>query len=97
MEPCLPKAKHFFGVHNYLTAFRSADFWKAVRVTVTFVVLIGFEIGLGLIFAVILNNQLIRRSFSQRHLFAGRAVNSRRFIGLHAHFSSAKKARSIIF
>ncbi len=35
-----------------------------MRVTVTFVVFtIGFEIGLGLIFVVILNNQLIGRSF----------------------------------
>ncbi len=64
------EAKHFFGVHNYLTAFRSANFWKAVRVTVTFVVFtIGFEIGLGLIFAVILNNQLIGRSFFRSVIF----------------------------
>ncbi|GAK59862.1 binding-protein-dependent transport systems inner membrane component [Candidatus Vecturithrix granuli] len=64
------EAKRFFGFHNYLTAFRSANFWRAVRVTVVFVIFtIGFQIGLGLIFAVILNSQIIGRSFFRSVIF----------------------------
>lgn len=64
------EAKHLFGFHNYLTAFHSTNFWKAVRVTVVFVIFtIGFQIGLGLIFAVILNSQILGRSFFRSVIF----------------------------
>ena len=48
----------FVGLGNYLYAFRQANFWYSVQRTVYFtVVSVALELALGLLFAVLLNEQ----------------------------------------
>jgi multiple sugar transport system permease protein len=48
----------FVGLGNYLYAFRQADFWYSVQRTFYFTILsVGLELALGLLFAVLLNEQ----------------------------------------
>jgi multiple sugar transport system permease protein len=64
------QAKRLFGFENYRKAFRSSNFWKAVRVTLIFVVsTIGFQIGIALLLAVILNGQIKGRNFFRSVIF----------------------------
>lgn len=64
------EAKHLFGLQNYRKAFRSSSFWKAVRVTLTFVLsTIGLQIGLALLLAVILNEQVKGKNFFRSVIF----------------------------
>lgn len=64
------QAKRLFGFQNYHKAFRSSNFWKAVKVTLTFVIsTIGFQIGIALLLAVILNGQIKGRNFFRSVIF----------------------------
>ncbi len=64
------QAKRLFGFENYRKAFRSSKFWKAVNVTVVFVVsTIGFQIGIALLLAVILNGRIAGRNFFRSVIF----------------------------
>ncbi|HJZ49322.1 MAG TPA: sugar ABC transporter permease [Roseiflexaceae bacterium] len=48
----------FIGLGNYLYAFRQANFWYAVQRTFYFTILsVALELGLGLLFAVLLNER----------------------------------------
>jgi multiple sugar transport system permease protein len=64
------KRINFVGLHNYLVAFQSSNFHKAVWVTVKFVIAtIGFQIGIALILAVILNSKIRGRNFFRSVIF----------------------------
>ena len=64
------QAKRLYGFENYRKAFRSTKFWKAVKVTLIFVVsTIGFQIGIALLLAVILNSRVVGRSFFRSVIF----------------------------
>ncbi|MBD3305082.1 ABC transporter permease subunit, partial [candidate division KSB3 bacterium] len=66
----LQHARQWIGFQNYLMAFRSSRFWKAVRVTLVFVIsTIGFQIGIALILAVILNSNIRGRHFFRSVIF----------------------------
>ena len=48
----------FIGLGNYIRAFGQPDFWYAIQRTLYFTVLsVGLELGLGLLFAILLNER----------------------------------------
>jgi multiple sugar transport system permease protein len=54
----------FVGLRNYVTAFSSARFLNAIGVTFRFVLFsVFFQLGFGLIFALLLNGNLIGKTF----------------------------------
>jgi len=69
-ERIAKQARSFFGLQNYLTAFKSSQFWEAIRTTVIFVVsTIGLQIGLALLLAMILNSKIKGRNFFRSIIF----------------------------
>jgi len=61
----------FVGLKNYLTAFHSPGFQEAFWVTLTFVVFtVFFQIVLGLVFALILNQKIVGRNFFRGIIFS---------------------------
>jgi len=61
----------FVGLKNYLIAFHSSDFQKAFLVTLIFVVFtVFFQIVLGLVFALILNQKIVGRSLFRGIIFS---------------------------
>lgn len=64
------KTAHFVGFQNYLIAFQSSNFLRAMWITVTFVLAtVFFQLALGLMFAVILNHQIKGRNFFRSIIF----------------------------
>jgi multiple sugar transport system permease protein len=48
----------FIGLDNYIRAFGQPDFWYAIQRTLYFTILsVGLELGLGLLFAILLNER----------------------------------------
>ncbi|PIE31321.1 hypothetical protein CSA56_18630 [candidate division KSB3 bacterium] len=66
-------AKHgrqIIGLQNYVSAINSSNFWKAIRITVIFVIsTIGFQIGIALLLAVVLNGKIKGRNFFRGVIF----------------------------
>lgn len=60
----------FIGLKNYLVAFKSSAFQGAFEVTLMFVLaLIVLQIGLGLLFALILNQRIVGQGFFRSVIF----------------------------
>ena len=58
------------GLKNYIVAFQSSSFQNAIWVTLIFVLFtVFFQIALGLVFALILNQKIVGRNFFRGALF----------------------------
>lgn len=66
----------FRGLNNYEFLFRDDDFWQAVLNTIIFVVLaVPAQMGLGLLFAVLLNESLRGRAWLRGIIFSPMVVS----------------------
>ncbi len=66
----LSQVKIFIGLENFVTLFKSDRFWNSLEVTGEYTLIVtAFSIFLGLILAVLLNNQLLLGKAFWRSLF----------------------------